>query len=51
MIEYKINDQELNASVFVTFATKIWSGDYDIAKTQGALLKTLNIPLMTTIPL
>lgn len=43
MIEYKVNDQKLHASVFVTFATKIWPGNYDVDKTQGALLKTFNI--------
>lgn len=43
MIEYKVNDQELNAPMFITFAAKVWPGEYDIDKTQAALSKTLNI--------
>ena len=42
-MEYKINDKELNASVFMSFVNTIWPGDYDIDKTQLALSKTLNI--------
>lgn len=43
MITYKVNDDELNASAFITFAAKIWPGNYDTDKTQTALLTTLNI--------
>jgi len=42
-MEYKVNDQELKASVFIPFVNQIWPGDYDIEKTQTALSKTLNI--------
>lgn len=42
-MEYKINDQMLNASIFIPFVNKIWPGNYDEAKTQAALTKTLNI--------
>ena len=42
-MEYKINDTELDASVFISFVNNIWLGDYDIDKTQSALSKTLNI--------
>jgi GNAT superfamily N-acetyltransferase len=42
-MEYKINDQELNAAIFIPFVKKIWPGDYDLQKTQIALSKTLNI--------
>ena len=42
-MEYKINDKELNASVFISFVNNIWAGTYDIHKTQIALSKTLNI--------
>ncbi len=42
-MEYKVNDQELNAAVFISFVNKIWPGHYDKAKTQAALAKTLNI--------
>ncbi len=42
-MEYKVNDQELNASTFITFVNRVWPGDYDLDKTQAALLRTLNI--------
>ncbi|MDU2662313.1 MAG: GNAT family N-acetyltransferase, partial [Clostridioides difficile] len=42
-MEYKVNDQELNASMFIPFVNRIWPGDYDTDKTQTALSKTLNI--------
>lgn len=38
-----MNDQGLNAPRFTAFAAKVWPGDYDIAKTQIALSRTLNI--------
>lgn len=43
MITYKVNDQELNATMFVAFAARVWPGNYDVEKTQIALSKTLNI--------
>ena len=43
MIEYEVNDQKLNASVFISFVNRVWPGDYDVDKTQAALSKTLNI--------
>lgn len=43
MMEYKVNDQELNASMFIPFVNRIWPGDYYMDKTQTALSKTLNI--------
>lgn len=42
-MEYKVNDQELNASMFITFVNRVWPGDYDLDKTQAALSRTLNI--------
>ncbi|BDZ80575.1 GNAT family N-acetyltransferase [Claveliimonas bilis] len=42
-MEYKVNDTELAASVFLPFVNQIWQGDYDIERTQIALSKTLNI--------
>ncbi|MCQ4691073.1 GNAT family N-acetyltransferase [Clostridium sp. SL.3.18] len=42
-MEYKVNDQELNASTFITFVNRVWPGDYDLDKTQVALSRTLNI--------
>lgn len=43
MIEYKIDDRELNASIFIPFVNQVWRGDYDINKTETALSRTLNI--------
>ena len=42
-MEYKINDRELTASVFLPFVNRIWKGDYDMERTHEALTKTLNI--------
>ncbi|NMS90812.1 GNAT family N-acetyltransferase [Clostridioides difficile] len=42
-MKYKVNDQELDASIFIPFVNRIWPGDYDMDKTQIALSKTLNI--------
>ena len=42
-MEYKVNDQELNASTFITFVNRVCPGDYDLDKTQAALSRTLNI--------
>ena len=43
MIEYKVNDRKLNASIFTKFAARVWPGNYDVNKTQLALSKTMNI--------
>lgn len=43
MMNYIVNDQSLDAVVFIPFANKIWPGDYDLDKTQAALSKTQNI--------
>ncbi len=42
-MEYRVDDKELDASVFIAFANQVWPGDYDREKTRGALSKTLNI--------
>ena len=42
-MEYKPDDQGLNASVFIPFVNKIWPGEYDKGKTEAALSKTWNI--------
>ncbi|BDZ78496.1 GNAT family N-acetyltransferase [Claveliimonas bilis] len=42
-MEYKVNDTELAASVFLPFVNQIWQGDYDMERTQTALSKTVNI--------
>lgn len=43
MIEYKVNDKEINASFFISFVNQIWEGDYNMERTQIALSKTINI--------
>lgn len=42
-MKYKINDNQLDAKMFISFVNKIWDGNYDIKKTQNALSKTINI--------
>ena len=42
-MEYRVDDQELETSVFLSFVNKIWPGNYDVDKTRTALSKTLNI--------
>ncbi len=42
-MEYRVNDQTLQASVFLSFVNRIWPGEYDLEKTQAALSKTNNI--------
>lgn len=42
-MEYKVDDKQLNASVFLSFVNQIWPGSYDAERTQNALSKTLNI--------
>lgn len=42
-MDYKVNDRELSASMFISFVNQIWKGDYDMEQTKSALSKTLNI--------
>ena len=42
-MEYRVDDQELETSVFLSFVNKIWPGNYDVDKTRAALSKTFNI--------
>ena len=42
-MEYRIDDQQLDAMTFLTFVNKVWPGKYDEGKTAAALSKTLNI--------
>ena len=42
-MEYRVDDQELETSVFLSFVNKIWPRNYDVDKTRAALAKTLNI--------
>jgi ribosomal protein S18 acetylase RimI-like enzyme len=43
MIRYNTNDIELDVQEFISFVNKVWQGDYDEDKTEGALGKTINI--------
>lgn len=43
MVEYMVDDNRLDASVFIPFADQVWPGEYDKAKTQDALSRTMNI--------
>lgn len=42
-MDYKINDKELKANIFISFVNKVWKGQYNIEKTEAALSKTINI--------
>ena len=42
-MEYKINDKELKANIFISFVNKVWKGQYNIEKAKVALSKTINI--------
>lgn len=42
-MKYIVDDKKLDAELFVSFANKVWQGDYDIRKTRKALAKTMNI--------
>lgn len=42
-MDYKVDDKELNASIFISFVNKVWQGNYNTERTQSALSKTLNI--------
>ncbi len=42
-MDYKIDDKQLDATVFLSFVNMIWPGKYDMERTQIALSRTLNI--------
>ena len=43
MVEYMVDDNRLDASVFIPFADQVWPGEYDKEKSQDALSRTMNI--------
>ena len=43
VMDYRVDDKQLQASVFLSFVNQVWPGNYDIERTQNALSKTLNI--------
>ena len=42
-MEYKVDDRQLDAALFLPFAGQVWPGEYDLAATRAALTKTWNI--------
>lgn len=42
-MDYRVDDKQLNASVFLSFVNQIWPGVYEAERTQDALSRTLNI--------
>ena len=42
-MDYRIDDKQLEASVFLSFVNQVWPGNYDTERTQDALSKTINI--------
>lgn len=42
-MEYRFDDRSLTAQVFLPLVNQVWSGDYDGAKTQAALEKTIQV--------
>ena len=42
-MEYRSDDRSLTAQVFLPLVNQVWPGDYDGAKTQAALEKTIQV--------
>ncbi len=42
-MDYRVDDKQLDASVFLSFVDRIWPGRYDAERTQSALSRTMNI--------
>ena len=42
-MDYRVDDRELKASVFIPFVQEVWPGSYDPERTEDALARTLNI--------
>ncbi len=42
-MEYRTDDQQLDASAFIVFVNQVWPGNYDEKRMQAALSKTINI--------
>ena len=38
-MKYKINDNQLDAKMFISFVNKIWDGNYDIKKNAKCIIK------------
>ena len=42
-MDYKVDDKNLDASMFISFVNQVWQGDYDMEQKRQELYKTLNI--------
>ena len=42
-MDYRVDDQQLDASAFLAFVNQVCPGSYDAERTQKALSKTMNI--------
>lgn len=42
-MDYKVDDKQLKASVYLSFVNQVWPSNYDMKRTQKALSQTLNI--------
>ena len=42
-MDYKIDDKNLDVSMFISFVNQVWQGNYDVEQTRMALSKTLNM--------
>ena len=42
-MEYRVDDQSLQAEPFLAFVNQIWPGEYDLEKIRAALERTINI--------
>ena len=42
-MDYKVDDKNLDVSMFISFVNHVWQGNYDKEQTRQALSKTLNI--------
>ena len=47
-MDYTVDDRMLDPALFIDFVNRIWPGNYDMAKTQAALSKTINITAYDT---
>ena len=42
-MDYRVDDQRLDAPAFLAFLNQVWPGSYDAERTRNALSKTMNI--------
>ena len=42
-MDYRVDDQRLDAPAFLALVNQVWPGSYDAERTRNALSKTMNI--------